>query len=50
VPCSALFWLTRAAHQSNAFFRFGMGQQKIFHGQRADFRRLPVENGGDIGP
>nr|WP_232302725.1 hypothetical protein [Elstera litoralis] len=42
--------LTPAAHQADALFGFGMGQQKILHGERVDFRGLPVEDGGNIGP
>jgi hypothetical protein len=49
-PVPPLFQLPPAAHQMNTLFRFPVGQQKILHGERVDFRRLPVEDGGDIGP
>lgn len=42
--------LAPAAHQAQARFGFPVGQQEIIHRQRVDFRRLPVEDGGNIGP
>jgi hypothetical protein len=49
-PVPLLSRLTPAAHQANALFRFPVGEQKILHGERVDFRGLPVEDGGNIGP
>jgi hypothetical protein len=49
-PVPPLFPLAPAAHQADALFGFPVGEQKILHGERVDFRGLPVEDGGNIGP